>query len=207
MSEAKALRAYSVQGYESGCVIFASSHVEARRLGANEIDHEFESIESCKLAPEFDQYCPGPVPVRALLEHDWRFGCYGCSRIIYGMEVEDDETGECHEPIFHGDGVFCTSDCRDSDIRGREERKAAKEKLLNTFAKHFPDCTVEHTWGVPVPNALKFNFPGGRYGGRWEIDDPHKVNISAIDLPAWETYRDVNVIARWEGEGGRPVSR
>lgn len=76
----KPLRAYSVQTEEYGCVRFARSGAQARREGASEMDVDWESIESCRRAPEFDQYAPGPVPDRALWEAGWRLWCVECER-------------------------------------------------------------------------------------------------------------------------------
>lgn len=80
MGENKPLVAYSVQADESGCIRFARSGAQARREGANELEEEFEYIHSCRRAPQFDQYAPGPVPEEALWKSGWRFFCCGCDR-------------------------------------------------------------------------------------------------------------------------------
>ena len=65
-------KAYSVQGDEHGCVVFAEHNVVARREGANELNIEFGDVESCRRAPQFDQYADaGKVPVQALLDAGW----------------------------------------------------------------------------------------------------------------------------------------
>jgi hypothetical protein len=74
--------AYSVQADECGCVRFARSGAEARRLGAGEMDLEWEDIFSCRRAPHFDKFAPGPVPDKALWDHGWQFPCSTCERLV-----------------------------------------------------------------------------------------------------------------------------
>lgn len=78
MSAVKPLVAYSVQADECGCVRFARSGAQARREGASEMDTDWEGIETCRRAPQFDHYSPGPVPEKALFEAGWRFLCETC---------------------------------------------------------------------------------------------------------------------------------
>src|SRR5215813_9884782 len=71
-------KAYQVQeDYESNaCVVFAKRGIEARRLGAQQLNVEFESVESCRRVPQFDQYrWSKKVPTIALLEAGWWLTC------------------------------------------------------------------------------------------------------------------------------------
>lgn len=98
------LKAFSVQGDEFGTVVFAHSGVVARREGANELNIEFEDVESCRRAPGLDRYAAaGHVPWRVLVEeHGWRQCCGYCER-----PVDSDDDGR----VWVGDDqVYCTQE-------------------------------------------------------------------------------------------------
>lgn len=100
------LKAYSVQGNEYGCITFARSGVAARREGANELNIDFEEVESCRRMPELDGYAgkPGGVPMRLLVErHGWSQECGHCERRVYS----DQEA----RVWLSGDQVCCTPEC------------------------------------------------------------------------------------------------
>ena len=80
----KLVRAYSVQGNDGGCVVFATSNVLARREGADRLECTFPEIESCRLAPEFDVYAEaGHVPRQTLVEkHGWWQYCSYCENQV-----------------------------------------------------------------------------------------------------------------------------
>ena len=77
----KRLKAYQVSdGADVTVIRFATSSAAARREGGNEIGCEWDGVDSCARKPEYDQYAPGPVPARALIEAGWQFECrrHGC---------------------------------------------------------------------------------------------------------------------------------
>lgn len=84
----KPLKAYSVQGSDEGTIVFAHHSIVARREGANELNLDFDQIESCRRAPELDQYAgQGFVSLRVLVEqHGWRTLCCYCEGRIYSDE-------------------------------------------------------------------------------------------------------------------------
>lgn len=103
----KSAVAYSVQSDECGCIRFAKSGAEARRLGAGEMDLEWGDIISCRRAPQFDHFAPGPVPDAELWKSGWTFLCCQCERCAY-----DDGRGKWidHQP-------YC-EDCASPQGRG-----------------------------------------------------------------------------------------
>ena len=70
------MKAYVVSdGDEQDEIVFSEHAASARREGAGMIGLTFEEVESCRRAPEFDQYAPGPVPLRATLAAGWFHYC------------------------------------------------------------------------------------------------------------------------------------
>lgn len=82
--------AYMVrESIEGHCVVvFAKSELQAKRLGATELDTTVDYIESAERCPEFDLYAEaGLVPPLVALEHNWWFECSHCgSRVTKNME-------------------------------------------------------------------------------------------------------------------------
>lgn len=102
------LKAFSVQGDEYGCIVFAKTHVVARRQGANELDTEFGMIESCRRMPALDAYASvkGGVPWKVLVEqHGWSQECPYCS-----SRVDDDAP----DRVWNDEGsqVYCGIECQ-----------------------------------------------------------------------------------------------
>lgn len=92
------LKAYSVQMDEHGCVRFATNGAAARREGANELDTDWEAIISCRRAPHFDCYAPGPVPEKALWDSGWRFLCEKCEGVANEWNDGSPLCDDCSEP-------------------------------------------------------------------------------------------------------------
>lgn len=102
---AKPLKAYCVSEEHEGTggIVFAHHNAVARRHGACEFgDGDWESV-TCRRAPEFDQYAPGPVPDYALSDNGWYLWCKcGCDRKIEAgrlviHEAYDEEHGRIYE--------------------------------------------------------------------------------------------------------------
>lgn len=138
----KQLLAYSVQGDEYGCVIFARSNVIARREGASELGIEFRDITSCRRMPEADKYAEqGKVPKVALVdEFGWWQECAYCSSMV-SAEVNADR-------VWNGETIFCDQECqqlyRDREARNKAEREAqlAKQAEIKELANSkFPGIT------------------------------------------------------------------
>jgi hypothetical protein len=75
-AKAKTLKAYAVQETDenTGSVFFATSNIEARRLGAGQINDGQLGGLTCRRAPWADQYAEtGEVPAGAAIANNWHF--------------------------------------------------------------------------------------------------------------------------------------
>ncbi|MEL1213721.1 hypothetical protein [Aeromonas caviae] len=114
----KQLKAFSVQDGEHGAVVFATSGIAARRIGANELNTDFEFIESCRRLPWADQYASaGQVPPLELIANGWWLECGHCYRsVCEDSSHYDKESGMDipHQPVADGAHLYCTPACRDA---------------------------------------------------------------------------------------------
>lgn len=125
-SEIKPLKAYSVQGYEYGCIVFATNSATARREGANQLDCEWEDIEYCRRATWADTYAQERrVPPLVMIDHGWWFECSYCGTKVCTDSSDEDDSGNeiLHSPVADGDCVYCTQKCLDEANQQREESK------------------------------------------------------------------------------------
>ena len=126
-------KAYTVHDGDDGAtVIFATNNATARRQGANELDCDSTEVDSCRRAPQFDAYAPGPVPAVVLIEHDWRFEC---SRNACSTWVYSDEEGRC----FSADGKpYCCQACMAQDFADQRGNAAARVALQDLVELRLP---------------------------------------------------------------------
>lgn len=196
---------------EKATVVFAKHNAVARREGGNELDCEWDEV-SCRRAKEFDSFAPGPVPKLALLDNGWWMECHGCTRRLQGGYVSDDD-GEEHEaePVEIGSGIWCSQTCHDSDMKDRTERRVAEQWCTAIAAASLlekrPGVTIRsnleraglHAYVQRVDGLytakqvrVQFDFPGGKHGGCWGIEDGEaefSASIAFGDLEAWYIYR------------------
>lgn len=95
----KPMNAYLVRWDGYACIEFAPSSVVARRKGSIELGIEFENVESCRRAYEFDKFSPGPVPQRVLFDSGWHLECAECSMVVNAY------SDDC---VWDGDEVYCS---------------------------------------------------------------------------------------------------
>jgi len=185
----KSLKAYEVtDGDEGWCIVFATNNATARREGANEINSDWESIESCRRVQEFDQYAPGPVPIQAKIDHGWWFECYECERRISSELAQDvvDEglNSDDFKIVTRGQQVFCCDACMAEYDRKKEANKAAKDELRAIVEAKYPGCEIKHVHvygeslrptekGHGVNAKCDFKFPGAKYGASYIYGDAH----------------------------------
>lgn len=182
------LLAYVVRGYENSVVRFAKSNVVARREGADELEEGFEEVESCNRAPQFDQYAPGPVPVKALIEDGWWYGCAGCSQRVDNDSCDDDD--EPLNPVYPENGlsVYCSQDCYDADQKLRAEIRERREAAKAEALEKFPGITIDYVADGSDPAAVMFKVPGGKYNIRWEIG-ANTVGVPPIEDENWDRFK------------------
>ncbi|PIB91250.1 hypothetical protein [Caulobacter sp. FWC2] len=230
----EALKAFYVTDEdEKATVVFATQNRIARREGANEIDCEWGEVSCCR-AKEFDSYAPGPVPKLALLDNGWWMTCHGCERRIEGGYVHDDHGDrDEHEtaPVEIGQGIWCSQDCHDADVKDRMERRVAEQWCTAIAAAdlmaRYPEVTIRtrpdsfclHAYVQRVGGLyaakqvrIQFDFPGGKYGGCWCLEEGEaefSASIAFGDLEAWYIFRGKTPeeAARLVEEHRRPKAR
>lgn len=202
------LRAYQVdmEDYEGlkSVVVFAKRSVEARREGARELDIEFETVESCRRKPEFDQYAErGFVPIEIMIESGWWYECSGCMQVVT-RDYEGDD-GEALTPVYTDHDVWCTAECKASHDRERRLREKidglAKAAMARMLVKRYPEATVKdyhvYSRGTKIIQAIvRFDFPSGKYGGTLRFRCEHSkatrknpvLFVAQGDLDAWQSY-------------------
>lgn len=206
------LKAYEVrEGGEGYCaVVFATNGATARREGASELGTDWEGIETCRRAPDLDQYAPGPVPAMTLLDHGWWFECGHCGqRVSHDMD-EDDEREFLGDPADYqprpagNGGVFCSASCECADHMDKRGQDEAEAALIEVFEAKFPGATLVslHVYRGPrlVPKtdyakrvrsieyAVYFTLPGFENTATWEFGSS-KVSVDARDLDAFHAWK------------------
>lgn len=199
------LKAFEVtEGLEGyGAVVFAKTGVEARRRGAEQLDKDFEDIESCRRAPHFDCYSPGPVMPLVLLDHGWWFECSHCGRRVTS-DMEDELRDDGLDPADFvpepcgAHGVFCSATCAAIHRAERRANADAEEALLELFEAKFPGATATrvHVYGTKLePSApmegmrcnVSFMFPGAKYGATWVFGESF-VHVAQGDRDAFNAW-------------------
>lgn len=188
--QSKPLKAYSVQGYEYGCIVFATNSATARREGANQIDYEWEDIESCRRAPWADAYAQERrVPPLVMIDHGWWFECSHCGTKVSSDSSDYDDDGNeiPHSPVAEGDCVYCTQKCLDAEHKEREERKQWHDESVKATLERFPGVNVQWVSSC-APASVAFTFPGGKHGVTWDVGDS-TVRLQQDDLDAWAAFK------------------
>jgi hypothetical protein len=141
-------QAYIVQDGESleGGVLFASSAVEARRIGADLFGGGDLRGMIVRRAHWADQYAATGVPARELVAFGWQFECAGCDRTINAGQLAN--RGIAIDAIVGVDGgdVFCCDSCQMLALerRRREDdtRTDAAARLAEWIRGRVPGARV-----------------------------------------------------------------
>lgn len=177
---AKPLKAYAVLETEEGTggIIFARRDIEARKRGSCEYSDGDISSVTCRRAPWADEYAETKrIPVRAAIEHGWRFECHGCAETLSEDRFYDED-----KPIegvigFMDSLVFCCAECRDAHKEVERRKKAFGQEFLDVMralvTKRFgpvefcEDGFKAHVYVTEQDGALSvgqaaisFHFPG-----------------------------------------------
>jgi hypothetical protein len=178
---------------ENGAQIyFAETANQAKCYAANEEGIEYIEVTSCRRRPQFDQYAPGPIPPKVLIEDGWWFECHGCNRRVeedMHDYWEDDGPTQPDGPVYRGQGVWCSTNCQaKSDAREAEARRKSEETI----------AAVRSQWpgvGKVVPymrgdgkECAWFEF-GGTYHATWVVGED-TVHVAGQDVAAWKAFRD-----------------
>jgi hypothetical protein len=220
VAEGVSVKAYEVREPDEGhcVVVFATSGAEARRLGASELDTDFDGVESCRRAPQFDAYAEvGKVPPLALIEHGWWFECSHCGHQV-SSDGEDSE-GSPLEPVADGDRVYCNQAHQMAHWRERRDRTSRMDAVVEACALKFYGWPIrdlrghEHykAGGRETVACCDFDFPGRKgLHARWDLGEA-TVWISECDREAWAAMqanygpkRDRRKLCTCDGAGRGP---
>lgn len=186
------------EGYEK--IVFHHHALAARRIGAERLGMDFESVE-IERKQQYDSYADrSRVPVKVLLDDGWWFECFGCS-----CRIERDEN-ECNmaDVVIEDDEsykLWCSAECKAeqdaADQRRIDAHKAFKEAVLEkrpdlTFTKFTAD---NESWAAQsyTPYA-EFTFPGAKHGGgtvridNIDVDTEIRWYVAQGDHEAWNQY-------------------
>lgn len=205
------LKAYTVTESSEGfaAVRFATNSATARREGANELDIDWEGVERCVRSPEFDQYAPGPVPKKVLIDAGWWFECHHCGKRI--NDDDDDDRDEIdptdNEVVEDGRRIYCSQSCHAIDRAERLANKAAQAALLELFESLLPGATATrvHVYGRKlepsqprqgVRCSVNFTFPGSKYGGGTYVYGQEQLHVANGDIDAFHAWRGTTTPAR-----------
>ncbi len=183
--------AFSVQGSEHGHIVFAKSHVEARRVGAAEVGEDFETVESVNRVPALDCYAAtGKVPPRVLIEdHGWWYECIQCLHQIQADDLYDYDEDRTLQPEYEGNRVFCCGNCRNAFHDERHREAQLQLQRASAALARFPGIEILHANGHDRDAAVQFKFPGGQYGATWRVGEPD-VWVAKSDQDAFHAFQD-----------------
>lgn len=172
---ARPIVAFYVTDHESAEIVFHRHGLAARRIGANELGGDFDSVECRRLSWADEFAAQGWVPARECVARGWYFEeCCGC-----GARIDEDtqeERGLTAERVhgWHGGLVYCCAECAADDQRQREDREefgaAVIQRLREKVRQRFGDVEfVTGSWREHVyvtddfivkEAVVSFNFPG-----------------------------------------------
>ncbi len=115
-----ATKAWKVSDDEHSHIVWADHGMQARRLGAQGLERDFEEVE-CERYPQLDGFT-GDL-LGWMLEEGWWFECGECYK----------RTGESYPGFVRAtdDGIFCSEACRVKS----ETEWAEKERLKREFQR------------------------------------------------------------------------
>lgn len=165
----------------TGGIVFASSNIEARRIGANLLNMDGIGGIEVKRRPDLDQYAATGVPARVLVAEGWRFECFGCGRSIDDCNMDDAGLPISGVVGYEQGAIYCCHACRIEDktkSAAVEAHGAAFVEMLKDMVRNrFPGAEIHfgdhrhhhyvppHYWPpVVVQASVRFEWPGQEIG-------------------------------------------
>lgn len=212
------MKAYAVQEEDEGTggIVFAKTNAQARRIGANRFDNEWDGV-TCRRAAWADQYAPGPVPFKVMFENGWWRECDGCGVRIEQNGYDADGNTIDFDIVDDGPRTYCTPTCRDRDLIERAKVERVKRRAIAVMRNHLlrrvPGVTIvdgPENWATHAfvsrdkhgrlrigQAIISFDFPGRKHGLgslRADRDQSHMdrkptVWISNGDREIWAAWR------------------
>jgi hypothetical protein len=175
----------------NGCIVFSSHGLAARRIGANELNSDFDYV-SGKRAKEFDSYASeGKVPMKVLIAHGWWFECFSCGHKVHEEDDEKDTSKYVYNEKLRA--IFCDDKCkcdRDKTIAAQNDKF---EQFKEAIKQARPDLTFsEYDGKYPCTTmSARFSFPNAQYLGTVRCDELDDIQwrVAGGDVAAWEEYQ------------------
>lgn len=168
-------------------IVFCGHGLQARRIGANELNIDFEDAESTR-AKELDQYSGmGFVPPDILVkEHGWWHECHYC------MHQVDDNNKDVDQCFSAGDRLFCSQRCKDDYDNEVSLRNKEYEDFQTAILSLFPKYNItgfSGGWPSKSPTAY-FSFPGQKHqdGSLRIVDNILQQFVCTGDLESFNSW-------------------
>ena len=179
----KKLKAYVAREDDEGncAIVYATNSATARRDGGSELNLSFEEVDSCRRAPEFDAYAPGPVPLHATLAAGWWHECSHCGvrfeqegRHCYGDPGDDDDREDPFEPVRSAGSNYCSPTCVMKEWADRRDRKNRDQATIEATVTRWPEASQIASYQTSKPwpergieTRASFCLPGLKHGVSW----------------------------------------
>lgn len=199
------LFAYSVTDTdeETAVVVFAKMAAVARRMGANQLGISFEEVSSCTRVKDFDQYAPGPVPIRAYLAAGWWWQCRQCGMRFteVGRHIERTKSDEAayqpFDPVEDGEnGAYCCAACKMEEFAELRSDQAKIHAAIEAATIKWPMASGMHTTMLqsrsktltkPVPwdgtVGGRFPFRAGELGADYFYEVMVSMRLPKLEHP------------------------
>jgi len=171
-------------------VIFHTHGMAAKRLGAQELNTDFDGV-TLKRAKEFDDYAEkGYVPVAVLIENGWWVECWGCNR-----EMREEMIGEDgNDFALDLDGIielgpmkaFHSKECKEAYQAMVIDIDLRHCKYEREIRKRFPTVSFIEGTHNKYPSytcTLKAEFPGQKHWpAEFKIPDVRKDGKQKVEI-------------------------
>jgi hypothetical protein len=175
----------------NGCIVFSSHGLAARRIGANELNSDFEYV-SGKRAKEFDSYASeGKVPIRVLIAHGWWFECLSCGHKVHEDDEDNDHTKYVYNEKLRA--IFCNDECKCNRDKTIADQKNKFEQFKTAIHEARPDLTFSLYSGEypEIAMSARFSFPNAKHLGTVRCDELDDIQwrVAVSDIATWEEYQ------------------
>lgn len=167
---------------------FAETAEQAKCYAANEEGIEYIEVTSCRRKPEYDQYAPGPVPTKVLIEDGWWFECHGCNRQVNEEAGFDyDEDVDLDGPVYRGNAVWCSTKCQQRSDEREAERMRQELAVRHAVLAKWPKAEkVTPYMRGDHKQCAWFTF-GGKNTAQWAVGEG-AVHVAQEDVEAWTKF-------------------
>lgn len=187
---------------------FAETEQEALEAVAERLNEAVSDLDLTRFQRReaFDEYAPGPVPMKALLDNGWWFDCWECHKKVTndGCECVDNcdvEGCTCVDncvcaPVIVNEMVFCSAACVEDWKEDRRLDREYEQDLRLRAEKMFPGITIRDAIGCRADDdgSVRFDVPGTKVGIRWHTKEPQVVFVAPLDKAAWDAYESTRRI-------------